>query len=321
MSRYLRQTTLEEVGEAGQARLSAARVLVIGAGGLTASALPALAGAGVGRLTVVDGDQVELSNLHRQTLFREADAGRPKAEAAVAACAALNAQLTAQALIRPLTPDNADDLVRSSDIVLDCADSYAVSYTLSDTCLRHAVPLVTASVLRFGGYVAGFCGTAPSLRAVFPDAPANAADCATAGVMGPVVAMLGAAQAQMTLAAILDLQPSPLGQMLQIDMRSYRLSGFRFDGATEPPDFFAFVSAASLAASDLVVDLRDEAEAAEPFHPAARRIAPQDLASELEPESRRLVLACASGLRAWRAAEALKDTWPGEIVLAAAKAT
>ncbi len=321
MSRYDRQEMLAEVGTAGQARLALTRVLVVGAGGLAASALPLLAASGIGRITIVDGDRVELSNLHRQTLFTEADIGRPKADAAAERCRALNAQPTIVPWRRDLTPENVDHLVAPSDVVLDCADSYAVSYTLSDACAAKRVPLISASVLERAGYVGGFCGTGPSLRAVFPDAPQSAANCATAGVMGPVVAMLGAAQAQMALSAILQLEPSPVGQMVQINMTDYRMSGFRFDTAPEPEAHFPFVARTELSQADVIVDLRPEDEAPEMIHPAARRILPDALQDTLTPDDRRLALACASGLRAWRAAEAIQDIWPGEIVLVAAKSS
>lgn len=321
MTRYARQQMLPGIGVSGQARLAAARVLVVGAGGLAASVLPLLSAAGVGRITVMDADRVEQSNLHRQTLFTEADLGLPKADAAAERCRAINREVRIVPLRQALTPENADSIVAAADIVLDCADSYAISYTLSDTCSTQRVPLVSASVLGFTGYVGGFCGGAPSLRAVFPDAPENTADCATAGVMGPVVGMLGAAQAQMAMATILNLEPSPLGQVLQFDMHNYRSSGFRFDGAEEPQAFFPFVARSELNQGDAIIDLRPESEAPRPIHRAARRILPGDLADQLVPDDRRLVLACATGLRAWRAAESVQDIWPGEIVLVAAQAS
>lgn len=318
MSRYARQTILPEVGETGQKRLSAARILVVGAGGLAAPALPLLAGAGVGQITIVDGDTVALSNLHRQTLFTQADCGAPKAEVAAARCGAINADITVKAISEKLTPANASGLLDGQDVVLDCADSYAVSYMLSDLCFAQNSPLISASVLGLGGYVGGFCGGAPSLRAVFPDAPDSGASCETAGVLGPVVGMLGAAQAQMVLNVLLGLSPSPLGQMMQVDGRQMVTTGFRFDHAPEPATAFSFMAAAQLSQDDLIVDLRSQAEAPTPLHPSAQRLNPNDIAPQ---EGRRLALCCATGLRAWRAAEELHPIWPGEIVLVAASAS
>lgn len=318
MSRYARQTLLPEVGAEGQARLSLARVLVVGAGGLAAPVLPLLAGAGIGRITIVDGDTVDLSNLHRQTLFAESDCGQPKAEIAADRCRALNGEIEVVGQKTVLTSENAPELVAQADVILDCADSYAASYILSDTCLAQDKPLISASVLGLSGYVGGFCGGAPSLRALFPDAPDSGASCATAGVLGPVVGMIGAMQAQMALNLLLGLAPSPLGQMVQYDARTLRSSGFRFDNAPEPDRCFRFLSARQLHSGDQIFELRGIEEAPVPAHPGALRITTDNL-SHIDPnKGKRLALCCATGLRAWRAAEQIQPDWPGEIVLVAA---
>lgn len=326
MSRYARQMILPEMGAAGQARLRAARCVVVGAGGLAAGALPLLAGAGLGHITVIDGDVVDLSNLHRQTLFDESACGASKAETAARRLQALNSDINVASVSEPLTPANAPGLLKGADLVLDCADSHAVSYILSDVCFAENVPLITASALGFSGYVGGFCGCAPSLRAVFPDAPASGATCATTGVMGPVVTQLGAMQAQMGLATLLDLDPRPLGQMVQLDMRSYHFSAFRFDGAPEPDACFPFLAASQLTSDDLIIELRGVDEAPATLHPDARRLSPSGLSgalAEFGPNSGtlpRLALCCATGLRSWRAAEESVLSWPGQIVLVAASA-
>lgn len=321
MNRYARQTCLPGMGEAGQAALEAAHVLVVGAGGLGAPVLQYLAGAGVGRLTLVDGDTVSLTNLHRQTLFRETDIDRPKVEAAADTLRRLNTDCTIDTVLAPLDPVNVSDLVAQATLVLDCADSFAVSYILSDTCLAAGVPLISASVLGVSGYAGGFCGTAPSLRAVFPDLPDRAATCATAGVMGPVVGMIGAAQAQMALACLAGQTPSPLGQLLTFDMQSYRSGGFRFDAAPEPPADLYFIAVNQIRACDLVIELRPPEEAPAPVSPHAQRI-PLDAitrgAGLVPPDGVRAVFACRSGLRAWQAATHLRQCWPGEIALVAA---
>ncbi|WP_120633077.1 HesA/MoeB/ThiF family protein [Ruegeria sp. EL01] len=317
MNRYARQMILPEVGTEGQTLLSSARVLVVGAGGLAAPVLPLLAGAGVGHLTIMDGDTVSLSNLHRQTLFAEQDCGRSKVDVAADRCRALNSNIEVCALKQALTNTNAASRVSDADLVLDCADSYAASYTLSDTCLELGKPLISASVLALTGYVGGFCGGTPSLRAIFPEAPDSGASCATAGVLGPVVGMLGAMQAQMALNLILGLDPSPLGQMVQFDARTCRSSGFRFDGAAEPNTYFSFISASQLEPNDLIIELRDADEAPDPIHSDAQRMNPEHLKIESNKDQR-LALCCATGLRAWRAAERIQMNWPGEIVLVAA---
>ncbi|SDD66566.1 ThiF family adenylyltransferase [Ruegeria marina] len=318
MNRYTRQMMLPQVGTEGQARLAAARVLVVGAGGLAASALPLLAAAGVGRIDIFDGDRIELSNLHRQTLFTEADVGRAKAEVAAERCRALNSESVLTGTKRSITPENVVQNGQNADLVLDCADSYAASYLLSDTCLALGKPLISASVLGLGGYAGGFCGGAPSLRAVFPDAPDGTASCATAGVLGPVVSILGSIQAQMALSVLMGLAPSPLGQIVQVDAQTWRNSAFRFDDAPEPVTAFRFVAPSELTTEDLIIELRSEDEAPRPAHPSALRMTTPEITISDTNKGKRLALCCATGLRAWRMAERLQPDWPGEIVLVAA---
>ncbi|WP_341223078.1 HesA/MoeB/ThiF family protein [Loktanella salsilacus] len=317
MSRYIRQEILPQVGPAGQAAISAARVLVIGAGGLAAPVLQYLVGAGIGHLTFVDPDTVSLSNLHRQTLFRMDDIGQPKVDAAAATLRQLNDDCQIDTLQAPLDPANAAALIAAHTLVLDCADSFAASYILSDACLVAGVPLISASTLGFTGYVGGFCAGAPSLRAVFPDLPDRAASCATAGVMGPVVGLIGAAQAQMALAVLIGQTPSPLGQMLQFDMASFRASGFRFDTAPELDADFRFIAPAQIGPADLVIDLRDTQEAPSPVIPTALRMTNAQIADQTFPDTGRIVFACRSGLRAWQAASTLRTKRGGEISLIA----
>lgn len=317
MSRYARQTILPQIGAAGQARIAAARLLVVGAGGLGVPALLYLAGAGAGRITLVDPDRVEATNLHRQPIYGGHE-GQPKARAAAAVIAALNPDVTVAPVIGWLTPANAPALVADADLVLDCADSFAASYTLSDCCMAAGVPLISASALGLEGYAGGFCGGAPSLRAVFPDLPDRAATCATAGVLGPVVGMLGTIQAQMALAVLIGMDPSPLGQVVRWNMAGFRAASFRFDGAPEPHGAHTFVAAADLGPGDLVVDLRDEAEAPVPAAPHALRMTVDAVGPDLAAHgARRVVFACRSGLRAWRAADRLRPHWPGAIALLA----
>jgi molybdopterin/thiamine biosynthesis adenylyltransferase len=318
MTRYARQTILPEVGEAGQARLAAAHVLVVGAGGLGAAALPGLAGAGVGRITVVDGDRVEVGNLHRQTLYRMTDLGRPKAQAAAYAMAALNPEVAARPVVGWLDPATAPDLLAGVDAALDCADSFAASYALSDACHARGVPMISASALGRAGYAGGFCGGAPSLRAVFPDLPARAATCATAGVMGPVVAALGALQAQMALSALLGHAPGPLGRMITLDAAAWRMGGFSFAGAPEPADGPALIAPSQIGPDDLAVELRSAAEAPRPAAPHALRVAPGDVGGLRVEPGRRVVFCCRTGLRAWAAAATFNAIRPGPVAVAAA---
>lgn len=317
MSRYDRQMILPEIGPAGQARLGAARVVIIGAGGLGATVIPALAGAGVGQLTIVDHDHIDEGNLHRQTLFRMSDLGQLKAVVTAREMAALNPGIAVLPVIRRLDPANAGALLDGVDLVIDAADSFAVSYILSDACLAAGLPLISASVLGRQGYVGAFCGGAPSLRALFPELPERAGTCATTGVMGPVVAMLGALQAQMALAVLLGHRPAPLGQLLSLDLARWHVSTLRFGNASEPVDPLRFISRSAVMDADCVVELRD-ADESPPVTAQALRIAPQAIAGWHPPQGRRVVLTCASGLRAWRAARDLQSRGHRDLALIAA---
>jgi len=305
--RYSRQVVLPEVGEGGQARLAAASVAVVGAGGLGCALLGYLAAAGVGRLTIVDHDSVEESNLHRQPLYRMSDLGKPKAEAARAALIALNPEVRIEPLCERLTPANAAGLVATADVVVDAADSFAVSYVLSDACQHAAKPLVSASVLGLSGYVGAFCGGAPSYRAVFPELPRQAGSCAESGVLGTAVGVMGTLQAHLTLALLLKLEPSVLGRLISVDFRTLHLGGFSFLRAAEPANALTFIAPADVGSSDLVVDLRGRIEAPIPAFPSALRLSVEALEQGTHPlpPAPRVVLCCRTGVRAWRAARAL----------------
>ncbi len=318
--RYSRQTVLAEVGEEGQGRLAAATVLVVGAGGLGCAVLQYLTAAGVGRLVIVDHDRIEESNLHRQPLYRMSDVGAGKAQAARSALLQLNPEVRIDALVERLTPANAPRLVAAADVVVDAADSFAVTYVLSDACQRAARALVSASVLGLSGYVGAFCGGAPSYRAVFPELPRVSGSCAESGVLGSAVGVIGTLQAHLTLALLLKWQPGVLGRLVSVDFRTLRIGGFSFGGASEPQDAaIPFIAPSEVGLTDIVIDLRSAAEAPVSPFPAAMRIDVAALEkSEMSfPRDPRIVLCCRTGVRAWRAARALQRQGHRNVALVA----
>ncbi|MDI1286990.1 MAG: HesA/MoeB/ThiF family protein [Reyranella sp.] len=314
--RYARQAVLPEVGDTGQARLAAASVLIVGAGGLGCPVMQYLAGAGVGSLVIVDHDVVEETNLHRQPLYTMADIGKPKVEVARAALQRFNPGLNVAVHAERLTPQNAARLVAAADLVVDAADSFAVTYILSDACQAAAKPLVSASVIGMTGYAGAFCGGGPSYRAVFPEVSVDGGTCDTVGVLGTAVAVMGGLQAHLALHLLLDLEPSVLSRVVTFDAKRLAFGGFGFAGSPEPDAFVPFIAPEAVTADDLVVDLRglDEVPVS-PFAGARRLVV--DTIEQLEMPSGRVVLACRSGQRALIAADRLRNRGVTNLALVA----
>jgi molybdopterin/thiamine biosynthesis adenylyltransferase/rhodanese-related sulfurtransferase len=320
-ARYARQIAVPEIGVEGQRRIGAASVLVVGAGGLGCAVLPYLCAAGVGRLILVDHDRVEESNLHRQPLYRMLDVGEPKVVAAAAALAGLNPHVEIETRCERLTPANASALVSGANLIVDAADSFAVTYILSDECERVGKSLVSASVLGLSGYAGAFCGDAPSYRAVFPELPQVAGTCAGSGVLGTAVGVMGTLQAQITLALLMPaLQADAAGRLITVDFRTLRFSGFSFRSARDDKRGFHFIAPEEVEAGDVAVELRDLQEAPVRAVPGSIRLAVEHIESLVSQLNRstRVVLCCRTGLRAWRAAERLRAVGHENIALIAA---
>ncbi|HSI01420.1 MAG TPA: molybdopterin-synthase adenylyltransferase MoeB [Reyranella sp.] len=221
--RYARHIVLPEIGGVGQSRLIAARVLVLGAGGLGAPLLQYLAAAGVGTLGVVDDDTVDLSNLQRQIIHRTGDIGVAKVVSAQRALSDINPEVAVQAHRERLTAANVERLVGAYDVVADGSDNFATRYLLNDTCFRLRKTLVAAAILRFDGQISTYKAWAgpdhPCLRCIFPTAPSEDAvpSCAQAGVLGALAGTLGALQATEVVKEILGIGRSLAGRMLTYD--------------------------------------------------------------------------------------------------------
>jgi adenylyltransferase/sulfurtransferase len=245
VERYARHIVLRDVGGHGQRKLKAARVCVIGAGGLGAPLLLYLAAAGVGQLTVIDDDAVSLSNLQRQILFGEADLGQAKVEVAAQALRRLNPHV--KVICRPerLTAENVKDLIAESDVVADGSDNFDTRYIVSDACFFARKPLVTAAVGQFDGSLTTLrpFETAPdgkpnpTYRCLFPRKPPPGAlpTCAEAGVLGALTGMLGSLMALEVVREIVGFGTSMVGRLALFDLAAMRFETLSYGWDEDNP--------------------------------------------------------------------------------------
>ncbi len=214
--RYARQTVLAEIGTKGQALLTAARVVIVGCGGLGGPAAAYLAGAGVGTIVLVDGDRPEGTNLHRQVFFTDGDP-RPKAEQLAGHCRRLNPEIEVWAAVAYLDGKNVRQFLEAATLVLDCTDDAATKHLLSDACSLLDIPLVYAAAQGYDGYVALFPNQGPEalhLRDLYPDPDPTLPDCATAGVLPTAVGTVALLQANAALCFLLGIGEPPVDRLL-----------------------------------------------------------------------------------------------------------
>ena len=330
---YSRQMALKQVGAAGQRRLSASTVLVVGAGGLGCPVLSSLAGAGVGTLRIVDADVVEPSNLPRQPLYALSDSGQPKARVAAHRLAALNPEIRIEPLVARFDQANAAELVASADVVVDCSDNFTTKFLVNDACVRAGKPAVLASVHQYEGQlqVARPDQRGPCLRCVWPEATVDGlvGNCAVSGVLGPVPAVLGGMQAMETLKILLDLPGQLRDEVIVLDLLTHEQTRIRarrapecgdsgcarlpaLHSATVEPLQVAVPLRDASAAGYRIIDIREPDEtASNPLcvaaalqWPLARLLAdgPRDL-----DHRGRYLLVCARGVRSLAAAEWLRS--------------
>jgi adenylyltransferase/sulfurtransferase len=232
LRRYSRHLLIPEVGLAGQERLSSARVLVIGAGGLGSPALQYLAAAGVGRIGIVDDDVVDETNLQRQTIYSTGDLGRGKAEIAAQRLRGINPLVAYDTIPLRFAPTNARELVRLYELVLDCTDRFSTRYLINDTCVLEGRPDVYGSIFRFDGQVSVFGARGgPCYRCLFPEAPPRESTptCAEGGVLGALAGIVGAWQASEALKLLLGAGDPLVGRLLLVDSLSARVREVRFE--------------------------------------------------------------------------------------------
>jgi adenylyltransferase/sulfurtransferase len=331
---YSRQMALKEVGPRGQARLRASRVLVVGAGGLGVPVLTYLAGAGVGRIGIVDSDVLEPSNLHRQTLYSLSDVGQPKANLAAARLRALNPDVDVQTHVTRLNGENGASLIEPYELVIDCTDNFSTKFLLNDLCVRLGKPAILSSVYQYEGQLQvirpdrnGAC-----LRCVWPEATRDGlvGNCSEAGVLGPVPGVFGSLQALEALKVLLDLPGQLTNEVLVLDLTMLSVSRVRARRA-QPCQGGACVRVQTLPSKSIdlhdievsfevledaltenytVVDVREVREVTESPAPVSqlRHIPVGELlhgAPQLAPAGKYLIV-CASGKRSLAAAQELR---------------
>jgi adenylyltransferase/sulfurtransferase len=333
---YSRQVALPEVGAGGQAKLAAASVLVVGAGGLGVPVLQYLAAAGVGRMGILDGDHVEASNLHRQPLYGIADLGRAKAEVAAERLATLNRDVALDAIATHATRENVDELVAGYDLVVECTDNFRAKFLVNDAVVRAGKPAVFASVHQYEGQLQVYRPEPdwPCLRCLWPEAPRDGlvGNCAEAGVLGPVPATLGAMQAMQALQLILGLHAGSSPALVMVDLltlETRRVSARRdpacshdLGASAGAPDAapieLEFVTLAAAVESGLeLVDIRETWERG--FDPPSASIPLHLPLSDLVngrvqfPAQGRYLVICAHGVRSLSLTEQLRSLGQSEV--------
>jgi molybdopterin-synthase adenylyltransferase len=222
LERYARHIVLPQVGGVGQRKLKAASIAVVGAGGIGSSVIPALAGAGVGRLTIIDDDVVDRTNLQRQPIFRDDQVGQGKADLAAAYVRALNPYVEVSAVRDRLTAENAGPMLSGNDLIVDGCDNFATRLVVGDTLTRVRIPLVSAAAVQFQGQVGLFRGweaDKPCYRCFVGDAfdSDDCDTCAEQGVLGALTATVGAFAALMAVRAIVSIGEDVAGNLFLFD--------------------------------------------------------------------------------------------------------
>ncbi|OJJ09495.1 adenylyltransferase [Alphaproteobacteria bacterium AO1-B] len=245
LERYARHIVLQDIGGAGQQKLKAAKVLIIGAGGLGAPVLQYLAAAGVGMLGIVDDDAVSLSNLQRQVIHDTNQLGEPKVASAAEAIARLNPNVEVRPFPFRITGQNALQLISAFDLVVDGSDNFDTRYLVSDACFFAKKPLVTAAVGQFDGSIttlrpfeSGEDGTPnPTYRCLFPQKPRAGLlpTCEQAGVLGALTGILGTMQAMEVLKELTGTGEGLTGRLMMFDAKAFRMETIRYKRSPKNP--------------------------------------------------------------------------------------
>jgi len=234
--RYSRHVLLEDIDVAGQEKLLTAHTLVIGAGGLGSAAAPYLAAAGVGKITLVDHDQVELTNLQRQIMHTQDSIGQNKAASGKSFLQRLNPGVVVDTIEAKADDSLLDQLLPTVNIVLDCTDNFATRHMINRLCVKHQVPLVSGSALRFDGQISVFDSrnkTSPCYACIFsPEEQFEEVSCASMGIFSPLVGIIGAMQAAQALQVLIGFGEPLVGRMLLWNARNTQIDEIRISRNT-----------------------------------------------------------------------------------------
>ncbi len=329
--RYIRQITLPEMGLAGQEKLKASKVLVIGAGGLGCPVLQYLTAAGVGTIGIVDDDTVDLTNLHRQILYSNADVGQQKAVTAATKLSVMNPFVSLIPFPVRLDENNASEMISGFDLVIDGSDNFPTRYIANDHCVALNKPLIFGSILRFEGQVSVFnYRGGPTYRCLFPDAE-EGDNCEVAGVMGILPGVIGSYMANEAIKVICEIGEILSGQLLVVNTLSNQTNIFRFSRNFDSslnhtghillqkqhqdvaPQQLLFSDFEKRIASDpdhiFLVDVREEYEFEEDFIGGVNIPLP-DLPGKLTtmPADKTVVFYCRSGVRSLMASQLLNKS-------------
>jgi len=222
--RYSRHILLDDIGIEGQEKILAAHAIVIGAGGLGSAAAPYLAAAGIGKMTLIDHDTVDLTNLQRQIMHNQNSVGQAKVQSGKAMLLNLNPHVQVNALQEKATAELLDQLLPTASVVLDCSDNFTTRHMVNTACVKHKVPLVSGAAIKFDGQVTVIdtrqTGT-PCYACLFPaDQEFNEVQCSTMGVFSPLVGIIGSIQAAQALQVIMQIGEPLVGKLLLWDARS-----------------------------------------------------------------------------------------------------
>lgn len=326
LNRYSRQLALPEISMGDQNRLSETRILMVGAGGLGAAALPYLASAGIGHITIIDNDDVSISNLHRQTIYKDAQAGQNKAALTATYLKELNPDIEVIAEEEKLT---AKTPLKSFDLLIDGSDNFETKTLLNQISIKTKTPLISASVNQFQGQIgifAGFAKNAPCYHCLFPELPTDARNCNEAGILGTAAGITGLYQAHLTLCLLLGIGESAAGSILTFNFKPMRIQNLslpkdpackhckngqaQWQPHTKEQKMAELLSIAELTKRDhIIVDVRTSEEIAN--DPVPGNVIHMELQTvptrhEELPKDKLLAFLCAGNIRSAQAAEYLE---------------